>query len=67
MPVDVQGAHAQAVTCLCWCGKRGEKTFLDLYIHIQTRDGSGRLLKLVKRGVTVARLIYTWCLSVHAQ
>ena len=61
MPVDVQGAHAQAVTCLdlCWCG---EKTFLD-----QTRDGSGRLLKLVKRGVTVARLIYTWCLSVHAQ
>ena len=65
MPVDVQGAHAQAVTCLCWCGKRGEKTFFDL--HIQTRDGSGRLLKLVKRGVTVARLIYTWCLSVHAQ
>ena len=34
MPVDVQGAHAQTVTCLCWCGKRGEKTFLDL--HIQT-------------------------------
>ena len=43
MPVDVQGVHAQALTCLCWCGKPGENTFLDL--HIQTR----RLLKLVKR------------------
>ena len=64
MPVNVQGVHAQAITwsVLCWCGKRREKTFLDL--RIQTRDG---LLKLVKRcGSAVARPTHG-VLSVHAQ
>ena len=37
MPVDVQGVHAQALICLCWCGERGEKTFLDQTFLDQTR------------------------------